>query len=164
MNAMIKEVASDAVPLAFQPLQERDLPTVAAIEAGAYVFPWTIGNFRDSLLGGHQCIGCWCGRELIGYAILMTALDEAHLLNLAVASDWQRRGVGARFLRQLIDICLGQNLEMLYLEVRPSNIAARTMYDQFGFRKLGVRRDYYPSPTGREDALFLGLNLAAKIL
>ena len=164
MSAMVKEVATDALPLAFRALQERDLPTVAAIEAGAYVFPWTIGNFRDSLLSGHQCIGCWSGHELIGYAILMTALDEAHLLNLAVASDWQRRGVGARFLRQLIDMCHGQHLDMLYLEVRPSNVAARAMYDQFGFRKLGVRRDYYPSPTGREDAFFLGLNLAEKVL
>lgn len=164
MSAMIKEVATDALPLAFRALQERDLRTVAAIEAGAYVFPWTIGNFRDSLLGGHQCIGCWSGYELIGYAILMTALDEAHLLNLAVASDWQRRGVGVRFLRQLIDMCHGQHLDMLYLEVRPSNVAARAMYDRFGFRKLGVRRDYYPSPTGREDAYFLGLNLAEKVL
>lgn len=159
MNAMTKEAAAGVLPLAFQALQERDLPTVAEIESGAYVFPWTIGNFRDSLLGGHQCIGCWSGRELIGYAILMTAVDEAHLLNLAVAGDWQRRGVGTRFLRQLIDMCHGQHLEMLYLEVRPSNVAARAMYERFGFRKLGVRRDYYPSPTGREDAFFLGLNL-----
>jgi ribosomal-protein-alanine N-acetyltransferase len=162
MNAMVKESAAGAPPLSFEALQERDLPAVALIEAGAYVFPWTIGNFRDSLLGGHQCIGCWSGRELIGYAILMTALDEAHLLNLAVASEWQRSGVGARFLRQLIDRCRAQHLEMLYLEVRPSNLAARAMYEQFGFRKLGVRRDYYPSPTGREDAFFLGLNLAPK--
>ena len=164
MNAMIKEAASSAWPLAFEALRERDLPTVAAIEAGAYVFPWTIGNFRDSLQGGHQCIGCWSGGELIGYAILMTALEEAHLLNLAVASDWQRRGIGARFLRQLIEMCHRQHLEMLYLEVRPSNVAARVMYERFGFRKLGVRRDYYPSPTGREDAFFLGLNLTPAAL
>jgi ribosomal protein S18 acetylase RimI-like enzyme len=52
---------------------------------------------------------------------------------------------------------------MLYLEVRPSNQPARRMYERFGFRQLGLRRDYYPAMTGREDALFLGLNLLAPI-
>jgi len=146
--------------LEYRPLMERDLATVAAIEAGAYVFPWTLGNFRDSLLSGYQCAGCWAGGELIGYSIVMTALEEAHLLNFAVASGWQRRGAGAQFLQYLIDGLRKQRLEMLYLEVRPSNLGARRMYERFGFRKLGLRRDYYPSVTGREDALFLGLNLA----
>ena len=150
--------------LAYQPLEERDLATVAAIESGAYVFPWTIGNFRDSLLSGYECIGCWTGRELIGYAIVMTALEEAHLLNLAVASNWQRRGIGAQFLQHLIDGARKHRLEMLYLEVRPSNISARRMYERFGFRQLGLRRDYYPAMTGREDALFLGLNLAPQLI
>lgn len=150
--------------LAYRPLLERDLATVAAIEAGVYVYPWTIGNFRDSLLSGYQCIGCWTGHELIGYAIVMTAMEEAHLLNLAVASDWQRRGVGGQFLQHVIDGARRQRLEMLYLEVRPSNTAARRMYERFGFCQLGLRRGYYPAVTGREDAWFLGLNLATKVL
>lgn len=165
MSAMIAPRPNAATPaIAFRALLERDLSGVAAIEAGVYVYPWTMGNFRDSLLSGHQCIGCWAGNELIGYAIVMTALDEAHLLNLAVASVWQGRGVGARFLQYLIETCRRQKLDMLYLEVRPSNLPARRMYDHFGFQKLGMRRDYYPAPTGREDALFLGLNLAPKLL
>ena len=151
-------------PLEYRPLAERDLATVAAIEAGVYVFPWTIGNFRDSLLSGYECIGCWTGRELIGYAIVMTALEEAHLLNLAVTGCWQQRGIGAQFLQHLIDSVRKQRLEMLYLEVRPSNVAARRMYERFGFRQLGLRRDYYPAMIGREDALFLGLNLAPQLI
>ena len=165
MSAVMAMPSPDEVPaLEYRPLMERDLATVAAIEASAYVFPWTMGNFRDSLLSGYQCIGCWTGHELIGYAIVMTALEEAHLLNLAVASGWQRRGVGARFVRHLIGGVRMQGLEMLYLEVRPSNVAARRMYERFGFRQLGLRRDYYPSLTGREDALFLGLNLAPQLI
>ena len=162
MSAVMK--MPDTPPLEYRPLVERDLETVAAIEASVYVFPWTIGNFQDSLLSGYQCIGCWTGRELIGYAIVMTALEEVHLLNLAVASGWQRRGVGAQFVQHLIDGMREQRLEMLYLEVRPSNIPARRMYERFGFRQLGMRRDYYPSMTGREDALFLGLNLAPRLI
>ncbi|MBL8522645.1 MAG: ribosomal protein S18-alanine N-acetyltransferase [Betaproteobacteria bacterium] len=146
-------------PIQWQPLREEDMADVAAIEASVYVFPWTIGNFRDSLLSGYQCTGGWIQGELIAYAIVMTALEEAHLLNIAVASRWQGRGVGALFLQHLIEDLRKQQIEMLYLEVRPSNTHARQMYDRFGFRQLGLRRDYYPAVTGREDALFLGLNL-----
>jgi [ribosomal protein S18]-alanine N-acetyltransferase len=155
-----------AVPIAprlpaidWMPLRDQDLPAVAAIEASVYVFPWTLGNFRDSLLSGYHCTGAWIQGELIGYAIVMTALEEAHLLNIAVASRWQGRGVGALFLQHLIEEARKRKMEMLYLEVRPSNTYARRMYDRFGFRELGLRRDYYPAMTGREDALFLGLNL-----
>jgi ribosomal-protein-alanine N-acetyltransferase len=164
MSAVVKWPPSPEIPaLEYRPLVERDLATVAAIEADVYVFPWTLGNFRDSLVSGYQCSGCWTGGELIGYAIVMAAMEEAHLLNIAVASRWQQHGVGARYLQHVIDGVRKQRLEMLYLEVRPSNHPARRMYERFGFRQLGLRRDYYPAMTGREDALFLGLNLLAPI-
>ena len=162
MSAVMNEPALPA--LEFRPLLEKDLTNVAAIEASVYVFPWTLGNFRDSLLSGYQCIGCWAGRELIAYAVVMKALEEAHLLNIAVADGWQRRGVGSRFLQHIVEGLRAQRLEMLYLEVRPSNASARSIYGRFGFRQLGMRRDYYPAVTGREDALFLVLNLAPKLV
>ena len=150
--------------LSFLTMRERDLDAVTAIEADVYVFPWTIGNFRDSLLSAYECWSCWTGGELIGYAVVMTALDEAHLLNFAVASRWQQRGVGAGFLQFLIDRARDANRDVLYLEVRPSNQAGVRLYQRFGFKQLGLRRDYYPAVTGREDALFLGLNIARQIL
>ena len=150
--------------LSFLGMREHDLDAVAAIESDVYVFPWTIGNFRDSLLSAYECWSCRTGGELIGYAVVMTALDEAHLLNFAVASRWQRRGVGAAFLQFLIDRAREANRDVLYLEVRPSNVAGVRLYQRFGFRQLGLRRDYYPAVAGREDALFLGLNIARKIL
>ena len=150
--------------LSFLAMREQDLEAVAAIETDVYVFPWTIGNFRDSLLSGYDCWACWTSGELIGYAVVMTALDEVHLLNFAVASRWQQRGVGAAFLQFLIDLAGKARRDVLYLEVRPSNAAGLRLYDRFGFKKLGVRRDYYPAMTGREDALFLGLSLAKSIL
>ena len=160
MSAVLSDPPLSA--LAFRPFTESDITQVAAIEEDIYVFPWSPGNFRDSLLSGYQCWGCWAERELIGYAIVMNALDEAHLLNLAVASRWQRNGVGAKFLAFLIGEARKLNKEMIYLEVRPSNIAGRRLYDQFGFTQLGLRRAYYPAVTGREDALFLGLNISIK--
>jgi ribosomal-protein-alanine N-acetyltransferase len=146
----------------FKALREADLARVAAIEANVYVFPWSVGNFRDSLFAGYECSGCWVGDELVGYAIVMSAVDEAHLLNIAVASEWQGRGIGSLFLRWLIESARKRALEMMYLEVRPSNSTGRHLYHRFGFKQLGLRRDYYPAVTGREDALFLGLNLSER--
>jgi ribosomal-protein-alanine N-acetyltransferase len=148
--------------LVFRPIAESDIAQVALIEGDVYVFPWSPGNFRDSLLSGYQCWGCWVDDELIGYAVVMNALDEAHLLNLAVASRWQRLGIGAKFLTFLISEARKLDKEMIYLEVRPSNIAGRRLYEQFGFTQLGLRPAYYPAVAGREDALFLGLNIAAR--
>lgn len=150
--------------LAFRALNENDIAAVAAIEADIYLFPWSAGNFRDSLLSGYRCIGAWVANELVSYAVVMIAVDEAHLLNLAVASQWQRHGIGAAMLTYVIDDMRNRPLEMIYLEVRPTNMAALKLYDRFGFKQLGLRRDYYPALTGREDALFLGLNISPKTL
>jgi [ribosomal protein S18]-alanine N-acetyltransferase len=158
MSAVLNSEAEYA--LSFRPMTELDLPRVVEIENSAYVFPWTFGNFRDSLYSGYFCTGVWCENTLIGYTIVMPALEEAHLLNLAIDSVWQGRGLGARVLATLIEDAKKTTCEVIYLEVRPSNIAALRLYERFGFRQLGLRRDYYPAVTGREDALFLGLNIA----
>ncbi len=163
MSAVFREELRPDVPtLIFRPLEEAQLPDVVRIEAGVYAFPWSIGNFHDSLFSGYDCQGVWVGDELIGYTIVMPALEEAHLLNLAVDSRWQGRGIGGRILQQLIDRFRQTSCEVIYLEVRPSNIAALALYDRFGFRQLGLRRAYYPAVTGREDALFLGLNISGQ--
>ncbi len=146
--------------LRWLPMRDEDLADVATIESTVYAFPWTLGNFRDSLAAGYQCTTAWIGRELVAYAVVMQALDEAHLLNIAVAAPWQRQGVGREYMRHLIAGAKADRLEMLFLEVRPSNVVGRHLYETLGFRQLGLRRDYYPAATGREDALFMGLNLA----
>ncbi|MBL8513025.1 MAG: ribosomal protein S18-alanine N-acetyltransferase [Betaproteobacteria bacterium] len=143
-------------------MREEDLADVAAIESTVYAFPWTLGNFRDSLAAGYRCTTAWMGRELVAYAVVMQALDEAHLLNIAVAAPWQGKGIGDRYMRQLIDSARAERLDMLFLEVRPSNVVGRHLYERLGFKQLGIRRDYYPAATGREDALFMGLNLSAR--
>ncbi len=159
MSAQLKP---DLPQLRFHRLEESQLSHVVAIESSVYAFPWTHGNFRDSLYSGYDCIGAWHGTELVGYAITMPALEEMHLLNLAVASRWQGRGVGGAILQHVIDRASPTSCEVIYLEVRPSNIAGLRLYERFGFRQLGLRRDYYPAVTGREDALFLGLNIKAR--
>ncbi len=156
MSAVLKEPLAS---LRFTEFGKRDVEAVAAIEKEVYVFPWTAGNFQDSLDSGYLCMGAFVQDELVAYAVLMRALDEAHLLNLAVSNRWQRQGIAARFLEELIDRSRALGCGDFYLEVRPSNVAARALYERFGFRQAGLRKDYYPAVTGREDALFLSLNI-----
>ncbi|MBE0627476.1 MAG: ribosomal protein S18-alanine N-acetyltransferase [Burkholderiales bacterium] len=142
-----------------RPMVEADLPSVMAIENAIYPYPWTSGNFRDSLAAGYDCRMYLCDGEPIGYAVLMRASDEAHLLNLSIAADWQGKGYGGLLLQQLCVVARGHGARLFFLEVRPSNAAALRLYERRGFQRIGLRRDYYPAPAGREDALIFGLPL-----
>jgi ribosomal-protein-alanine N-acetyltransferase len=143
----------------YRRMQAADLAGVAALEASLYAFPWSIGNFRDSLEAGYDCWVACDGSRVIGYAILMVALDEAHLLNIAIAADCQNRGLGRAFLAFIIDRARAAACQIVYLEVRPSNAAARHLYRTMGFQQIAIRPGYYPAVGGREDALFLGITL-----
>lgn len=142
-----------------RPMRRRDLDAVAAIERSIYPFPWTRGNFADSLLAGHDA---WIfeleveeSPQLIGYAIVMWVPDEVHLLNLSVAAPMQGRGYGREMLQWLMRDAAGRGARGMLLEVRPSNAPALALYRSSGFESIGVRRGYYPAEDGREDAQVL---------
>jgi ribosomal-protein-alanine N-acetyltransferase len=142
-----------------EPMQERDLPAVLEIERRIYEFPWTLGNFLDSLRAGYSC---WVFRGeagVIGYAIIAVAAGEAHLLNLSIDASHQRQGRGGALLAHVISVVREHRGTMLFLEVRPSNEGGRGLYRKFAFKRIGVRRDYYPAASGREDAWVLALIL-----
>lgn len=147
-----------AAPL-LAPMGEQDLDEVLAIEGAIYSHPWTRGNFSDSLRAGYECKTWRVDGQLAGYFILMVAAGEAHLLNLSIAAQWQRNGHGSALLREAAALAGQLGATDLFLEVRPSNHAAQALYRRFGFRKVAVRRDYYPADSGREDALVLTLPL-----
>ena len=153
MSAVLK----DAPHLA--PMREQDLGEVMEIENAIYTHPWTRGNFSDSLRAGYACRTWRRDGELVGYFVVMAAAGEAHLLNLSISQSYQRSGHGSTLLREAAATAGALGAHNLFLEVRPSNHAAQALYRRFGFRKVAVRRDYYPAHTGREDALVLTLPL-----
>jgi len=157
MSAVLKDECPGVPSLA--PMREQDLAEVMAIEAAIYTHPWTRGNFSDSLRAGYECRTLRLGAELIGYFVLMAAAGEAHLLNLSVAARHQRNGHGAQLLGEAMSLARRLGARSLFLEVRPSNRGAQALYTRFGFRRVGVRRGYYPAHSGREDALVLTLPL-----
>jgi ribosomal-protein-alanine N-acetyltransferase len=154
VSAVLKDIPSFAL------MREQDLDEVMPIESAIYTHPWTRGNFADSLRAGYECRTLRQGAELIGYLVVMAAAGEAHLLNLSVAAEHQRRGHGSALLGEAAALARGMGAKSLFLEVRPSNRGAQALYTRFGFRRIAVRRGYYPAHTGREDALVLALTLA----
>ena len=153
MSAVLKDLPQLAV------MHEADLDEVVAIEDAIYSHPWTRGNFIDSLRAAYVCRTLRIGAELIGYFVLMVGAGEAHLLNLSIAAPHQRAGHGSALLREAAELARQLGARSLFLEVRPSNRGAQALYTRFGFRKIAVRRGYYPAHTGREDALVLTLPL-----
>jgi len=139
--------------------RESDLDRVTAIEAAIYSHPWTRGNFVDSIKAGYTCHVMKVAGEVIGYGVMMVAVREAHLLNLSIASEWQRQGYGRSLLLHFIELARRSDALQMLLEVRMSNDAGRKLYASMGFEPVAVRPGYYPAPYGREDAILMGMNL-----
>src|SRR5690606_6032579 len=146
----------------FRPMQAADLDAICDIEPRIYSHPWSRGNFSDSLNAGYSC---WVYEDrensgvIFGYAVLMTALDEAHLLNISIAKLHQGKGLGRKLLEHMMQIARNHGAQTIFLEVRPSNIAAVQLYESMGFNEMAIRRNYYPAVSGREDAILMGVSL-----
>lgn len=153
-----------AQALAFRPMQMEDVDAVMVIEPTIYSHPWTRGNFVDSLNAGYSAWILLEHQRIIGYALMMMVLDEAHLLNISVAKSHQKQGLGRLLLNHMIEISRRHHATNMFLEVRTSNTAAIALYEHMGFCEMAIRRGYYPADpaifkSGREDAMLMGLAL-----
>ncbi len=159
--------------LVWSPMTARDLASVMVIERQAYPFPWSSGNFQDSMAAGYEM---WVLKErgvMIGYLVWMAVVDEAHLLNLALSPARHGRGLGNAMMKYFLDQAKARGMTKVLLEVRPSNRSAIALYQRFGFAQMGLRKDYYPNSVGelgkpsepqvakREDAMVMQLPLGA---
>jgi len=136
-------------------MTQADIDAVLSIEQAVQAYPWTRGNFVDALNSGYMCSLDEAGGEIRGYAVLMPVLDEAELLNIGVAAAWQRKGLGRTLLNEMLQAARARNMKRVFLEVRPSNVAANALYRCAGFGVIGVRHDYYQNANGSEDALVM---------
>jgi ribosomal-protein-alanine N-acetyltransferase len=141
-------------------MKEADLEAVLAIEGAVHAHPWTRGNFSDALRNGYQCKVYEAEtREVVGYAVLMLAVDEAELLDIAIATSQQRKGLGRKLLHEMLALARRKEMRRMVLEVRASNASAIALYRSAGFSDIGLRRDYYLTHSGREDAILMGRGL-----
>ncbi|HLO93338.1 MAG TPA: ribosomal protein S18-alanine N-acetyltransferase [Burkholderiaceae bacterium] len=145
-------------------MQIPDLEAVLAIENQVYEFPWTRGNFIDSIAAGYEAWLLDDGGAVQGYFLALQGVDEMHLLNISVAPAAQGRGLARQMLDALCHLCRQAGCLQLWLEVRQSNERARQLYLRHGFIEVGQRRAYYPAAQGqREDAVLMSLQLPAQV-
>ena len=140
-------------------MTEYDLPQVLEIEQRSYEFPWTEGIFHDCLRFGYSSWVIEIDRKIIGYGVMSLAVQECHILNLCVDPEYQGNGIGRRLLDQLFTIARARKADTAFLEVRPTNTQALSLYFSEGFNEIGTRRNYYPAMIGREDAIILAKSL-----
>jgi len=143
------------------PMTAADVDEVWALERSVFPYPWSRGNFVDAVASGYDC---WtlrdAGGELAGYYLLMYALDEGHLLDVALAGKLHGQGLGRRLLDEIAARARSQGMTSILLEVRPSNERALDVYRRHGYVHIGRRKGYYPAgAAGREDAIVMRLDL-----
>ena len=145
--------------LAFEPMRPGDVALVGTMERRNYEFPWSDTIFRDCLKAGYTCELVRLDDELVGYGILQTAAEEGHVLNLCIDEAHQRRGFARLLLEHLVARATAAEARVVFLEVRPSNPRAKTLYERAGFNEIGLRKAYYEAVGGREDAIVMARSL-----
>jgi ribosomal-protein-alanine N-acetyltransferase len=143
------------VTVELRKLELRDLSAIETIERASYPTPWSRSMFAGELakpssisLGAFGPEG-----ELVGYVIISRYVDAWHVMNIAVAPDWRRRGIASTLLERLFEVTASDERRGYTLEVRVSNTGAIRLYERLGFHGRGIRRAYYTD--NREDALIM---------
>ena len=144
-------------PVDWRPMRASDVAYVAALEAQIHAAPWSAGNFRDAIAAGYSAMVGEREGRIVAFGVLMLGPGEAQLLNLSVAPDVRRTGLGRELLLRFLSNAVRLGAEQVFLEVRVSNAAAIALYESEGFGRIARRAEYYPpGPDGtREDALVM---------
>lgn len=138
-----------------------DAAALAALERRCFSDPWSAQSFREALATDRtEALVAEDDDAVLGYLIGHEAGGAAEILNLAVAPEARRRGIARRLIEAGLARLVARGAEEVFLEVRESNLAARSLYAAYGFRPVGIRHGYYRAP--REDALVLRLEVAAE--
>jgi len=143
----------------FREMSVDDIPEIMEIEKAVYTHPWTEGIFKDCMRVGYNCWVYFEQNKLLAYGLVSVAVNEAHILNICVSPQAQGKGLGKRMLHKLMQLAAEQQGNSIFLEVRDSNVIAQNLYDQEGFNRIGLRKNYYPAEDGREDALVFAKEL-----
>lgn len=138
------------------PIEESHIPAILEIEKLSNGAPWSERSFRNEITNPQShFLVAKVGDEVVGYAGYWAIVDEAHVTTVAVHPDHRRMGLGKRLVRELLEHAQKVGIRCATLEVRRSNQAALSLYRQFGFEEVAIRRGYYPD--NAEDAVVMWL-------
>lgn len=156
------QIITDPSQVICRRMRPSDLDYVVKNEDVSYANPWSKRIFLDCLRAGYECWVMATRDKILAHGVLSVALGESHLLTLCVHPDARRKSYGRRMLKHLLHEASKNGADTCFLEVRPSNHSARSLYYSMGFVQVGERRQYYPSKPGdtfKEDALILSCQL-----
>ncbi|HUG47892.1 MAG TPA: ribosomal protein S18-alanine N-acetyltransferase [Candidatus Limnocylindria bacterium] len=148
-------VARPPLKVRVEPMTAADIPAVQRIERASFPVPWPEYAFRQELETNRLAhyLMVRVDSRAVAYGGIWMMVDEAHITTFAVLPDWRRRGIGGRLLLALLRLAREHGARVATLEVRVSNVPARTLYQRFGFRPVGIRPRYYSD--NHEDALIM---------
>src|SRR5208337_3834087 len=141
-------------------MSPEDVPVIAEMEKASYTMPWSETSFLSEVYSRHSITRvAELNGNIIAYVCIKQVADEAVLMNLTVQPDCRRQGLANMLFRNALEDLLNNSCRFLFLEVRISNIAAKTLYEKLGFKVVGTRKDYYLRPT--EDAIVMMRDLSS---
>lgn len=141
-------------------MRHEDVDPIYEIEKKLCPFPWSKKTISDCIDIGYGCFVMDVSKKVIGFGIASTFFDEAHILNIGITKEKHGKGYGFKMMEHLLNyIKQNEYVENIFLEVNVNNTKAISLYETFGFRKIGIRKDYYRVVNGREDAFVLVLEL-----
>ena len=148
-------VARPPLRLTIEAMRLEDLETVHQIELASFSAPWPANAYRSEIETNRLAsyLVARAGDRIVAYGGMWLMVDEAHITTFAVHPAWRRRRIGERLLLAFLDLAVARHAREATLEVRLSNLAARRLYEKYGFRPVGLRPRYY-SDDG-EDALIM---------
>jgi ribosomal-protein-alanine N-acetyltransferase len=134
---------------------------IAEIEKSCFNDPWSKESFENDIQNNRNSVYFIAElyKKVIGFIVLWNVLDEGHILNIAVLEEYRNKGIGKKLLDTIFKSLKTAGITDYYLEVRKSNISARSFYTKNGFTDKGFRKDYYKNPT--EDAIIMIKNMQA---
>lgn len=156
----LKVSTHSGLELLLKEISAGDIARIMVLERSAHSHPWRQSSFEDCLHGRQKCWLAEIQGELVGYVVVTHGGGDAELLNISVAPNYQRKGIGQCLLGHAIN-CVRGKADMLFLEVRVSNRKAIELYSREGFFEIGHRKNYYPTLNGHEDALLMAMQLDA---
>jgi ribosomal-protein-alanine N-acetyltransferase len=148
-------VARPPLKLLIEAMRLEDLDEVQRIELASFSTPWPSNAYRSELVTNRLAsyLVARIDDRIVGYGGMWLMVDEAHITTFAIHPAWRRQRIGERLLLAFLDLARDRQAREATLEVRLSNLAARRLYEKYGFRPVGLRPRYYSD--NNEDALIM---------
>lgn len=137
-----------------RPMTIDDVDEVYTVEEDCFVDPWSKDSIRKELKNDlARYLVAEIDDKIVGYVGIWFVVDEGHITNVAVHSDYRGKKIGDRLVKEMVELCKENNLVAMTLEVRTSNTVAQNLYRKYGFKMGGIRKEYYSD--NKEDAIIM---------